>query len=432
MAFVKKARAQCDPTVPTFYVDLSGNADSFWTSVDTIRLDNCCGTSNPDRCIRFIVTLDSGAIGINFDFYSGAVPPGALFYQISCGGSYAVGNDICLSGVGPHEITFCKPGNNKNVYSIKSIPAPAVSDPIIVSQACVDTIYATSLVESSITWRSVPSNATYDSYLSDTAAEDTVVVIPTGSFPNFVDYEVCGTVVGSCGAVNFCDTVRVTFVSNFTVTILPDDPTICFGGAPAQIYAVGSGGSTPYSYLWSTGSTNDTISVNLGSYWVQATDSLGCTPVYDTVQVDSFSVDIVADAGNDTLLCLNNQQINLQGSVTGVSTGQWSGGGGTFSPSADSLNITYIPGPADLVLGQANLSLITTNTSGCPPDTSTIRVTFSANPTPSIDGSDTVCQNDSRIYSNPNQGTDHVDWQVTGGVLLSGPNDNPVTIQWDD
>ncbi|MBI1223592.1 MAG: hypothetical protein GC180_13400, partial [Bacteroidetes bacterium] len=429
---VNNTNGQCGAGVTTFYVDLTGNPDSVYYSPNATRADSCCGSASNETCVKFVVTLDSNAIGINFDHYSGAWPSGAQYYQIGCGTSYQVGADICLSGVGRHTITLCKPGHNPNVYTITSIAAPAVSNPIVVSQACVDTIFATGLVEDSIHWHAVPSNATYDSYLSDTVDQDTVIVTPSGSFPSFVDYEVCGTVIGSCGTVYFCDTVRVTFVSNFSVQIQPDNPAVCFGGAPTQIFAQGSGGATPYSYVWNTGETTDTINANLGTYTVSATDSLGCTTVYDTIYVDSFSVAITASAGNDTFMCGNLSSIDLTGIVTGASGGTWYNGTGSYSPSSDSLSITYTPSGPEKTAGKFSLYLMTTGNKTCPGDTDNVLVTVYSNPVPIISGVDTPCQYEPSYYTAQSLGSNNLIWDAPGGTFVGGAGDNPVGIYWND
>src|SRR4051812_17068425 len=89
------AYSQCGPGVPTFNVNLTGNPDSIWTSPNTSRNGNCCTSTPPDRCIDFVITLDPGAVGITFNVISGAIPGGALFYQINCGPPQAVGTAIC-------------------------------------------------------------------------------------------------------------------------------------------------------------------------------------------------------------------------------------------------------------------------------------------------------------------------------------------------
>lgn len=88
--FVFRINAQyCGPNVPTFNVNLTGNPNGSWISPNTLRNDNCCGSTNPDVCVQFIVTLDPQSQGIMFNVFSGAMPPGALYYQINCGPPYS-------------------------------------------------------------------------------------------------------------------------------------------------------------------------------------------------------------------------------------------------------------------------------------------------------------------------------------------------------
>src|SRR5688572_15874395 len=110
----------CNSGVPFFAINLNGVPDSVYISPPVQRNNLCCGTSNPNRCLEFQITLDSNAVGINFQIFSGASPTGSLFYQINCGPEIPVGQPICLSGAGPHTLTFCKPGNNTNRYAITS------------------------------------------------------------------------------------------------------------------------------------------------------------------------------------------------------------------------------------------------------------------------------------------------------------------------
>src|SRR5258705_6037069 len=114
----------CDPSTPTFTVNLTGNPSGAWISPTIQRNGYCCTAAGSDVCIEFMVTLDPLSTGINFNIVSGAVPPGALYYQVGCGPLVPVGQPICVFGVGPHRITFCKPGNHPNTYSITSIPTP--------------------------------------------------------------------------------------------------------------------------------------------------------------------------------------------------------------------------------------------------------------------------------------------------------------------
>src|SRR5690606_27560308 len=137
---------------------------------------------------------------------SGAVPPGALYYQINCGPPVQVGEPICISGAGPHHITFCKPGNNSNTFSITSIPYPSLSGTEWVSQACTGTLTSYGLETSTVTWSSVGNNPFYNSFLSCQSGCDSTTITPTGIFPPYIDYVVCGFVIGGCIPFYFCDT----------------------------------------------------------------------------------------------------------------------------------------------------------------------------------------------------------------------------------
>src|SRR5688572_2277428 len=81
----------CNSGVPFFAVDLTNQPGGLYISPSIARDEHCCGVVNPDRCIEFQITLDPAAVGINFEIYSGAQPPGALFYQINCGPPVPVG-----------------------------------------------------------------------------------------------------------------------------------------------------------------------------------------------------------------------------------------------------------------------------------------------------------------------------------------------------
>ena len=120
-----KAIAQpCMPSVPTYTVNLSAKADTTWISPSIVRKDFCCGSVNPDRCVQFIITVHPNTAGIIFNIASGAVPSGSMYYQIGCSKPTAVGQIICLTGKGPYSLTFCKPGNNTNTFSITTVPKP--------------------------------------------------------------------------------------------------------------------------------------------------------------------------------------------------------------------------------------------------------------------------------------------------------------------
>src|SRR5690606_33794473 len=72
------------------------------------------------------------------------------------------------------------------------------------------------------------------------------------------------------------------------------------------------------------------------------------------------------NAGGDQHSCLTSPNIALDGTVTTATGGRWtSSGTGTFSPNANTIDVTYIPSPADLLLPSVNLTLTTTGNGQC-------------------------------------------------------------------
>jgi hypothetical protein len=418
----------CSITTPTFTANLTGSPDSIWTSTSISRDGLCCGASNPDNCIEFILILDSLSSGIKLDIISGALPGGALFYQIGCGTSYQVGQEICLSGMGPHRITFCKPGGNTNIYRIKAIPRPNLKGKLVINQACIGFLKTEGLTPSSITWQSVPNNPTYNSYLSDTSGVDSVSITPSGNYPPQVTYRVCGLITGGCGSTTFCDTATIRFVSDIAVDILPDDPTICFGGTVASITANPVGGLAPFTYLWNTGAITQSINVGVGTYYVSMLDSLACKTVTDTVTVTSFASPIDINAGNDTSMCSASAFITLHGIVQAASGGKWTGGSGTYLPSDTSLTVKYYPTAAEKLSGSVMLKLTSTGNGSCPADSDNITITIHPTPLPFIIGSIEACRYKPAIYKvNKTIGNTYL-WNITGGTILGANNDTFVTV----
>ena len=89
------------------------------------------------------------------------------------------------------------------------------------------------------------------------------------------------------------------------------------------------------------------------------------------------------NAGSAIQIC-NGNTAQLNGTVGGFATiGTWSGGTGTFTPNASTLNAIYHPGAADIAAGNVTLSLTTNDPDGtgpCSAVTSSVIITI--NPLP--------------------------------------------------
>ena len=372
---------------PTFSVNLTGQPAGTWTSNPQSRAGSCC-TPPDNNCTQFSVTLDPAAVGILFSIPSGcgAAPSGSLFYQVNCGPLTTVGTPICLSGPGPYIITFCKPGGNANCYSITSIAQPSTSPDVITADGCTDTLTVTGVSVASTTWTSIAPGTTgqYNNYLNNLAGsqpgvsgttytgQTTVAVTPQPGYPATIQYSVCGNIIGGCGGATFCDTVSVSIYPALFAQINPLNPSICFGSLGTTLNAVPIGGAAPYNYLWTgpsnNGATTSTILASVpGVYNLSMTDATGCPSASISATVTQFANTITANAGQDRIVCRSPiPTITINGSVTGVTTGIWSGGAGTYSPSNTSLTLNYTPSAAELAAGTVTLTLTTTNNGSCP------------------------------------------------------------------
>ena len=396
-ANISNAQVFCSSATPFFEVDLSADPNATWLSPAVTRNGECCGGGTDQvNCIEFAIILHPNATGINFAVASGANPGGALFYQVNCNGvPVSSGFDpvVCLDGAGPHYISYCKTGNNINEYSISSVPGPFVSDNIVTAEGCSQDLSISGATAGSAVWNSISpgSYGQYNNLLSNQAQTvngtsgvpfsgfEDVLVTPILGSPSTVQYEVCATALGSCSNTSFCDTVSVTVVPEMSVDITPAPPYLCFGQPFETLTANVTGGLAPYSYLWSNGETTASINVtSLGTYSVTVTDATGCASAFDQTTVIEFVNPITADAGPDLTVCeAISSNIQINGSVTGVTTGIWSGGSGTYSTSTTDLSLEYTLSPAEILAGSVTLTLTTTNNGTCPGDSDQVTITVS-------------------------------------------------------
>lgn len=380
-AEIKAQNPTCDPSVPYYLVDLTGQPAGSWTSPTHSRNGHCCTATGGDECTSFDVILDTGAamVEMGFDIIhdpSQAIPSGSMYYQIDCGTPVAVGSPVCITGVGPHHITFCKPGNNTNTYYVKSIPKPLFPHNDTTRIGCGLPVHVLGLVESSVTWQSVfpGTPGQYNSYLSCISQCDTVLYTPAVGAPPFVEYEICGIPIATaCGYTATCGTVRIYNMSPLSGGVSPNPATFCAGGPGVLLSGNASGGQTPYSYTWrnsalTTVGTSSSYNATLGgSYSLEIKDvlydSLHCPSVFVSIPVTAVPPPTV-NAGPDQTLCPSNPVAILNGTVTSATGGIWTGGAGTYNPDNISLTVGYTPTPAEIAAGSVTLTLTSTGAGG--------------------------------------------------------------------
>jgi hypothetical protein len=184
---------------------------------------------------------------------------------------------------------------------------------------------------------------------------------------------------GPCAAVG--DAMVITISPAAVVNAGPDQ-RLCAGSPQAQLAGSVSGGAS--SGTWSGGAgtfspkptalgatyTPTAAEIAAGSVTLTLTtnDPTGpCAAVSDQVRL-TFDPASTVNAGPDQTVCSSSPQAQLAGSVGGtVSTGSWTGGGGTFSPGRGSLDATYTPSAGEIAAGSVTLTLTSAASSGpCP------------------------------------------------------------------
>ena len=138
-----------------------------------------------------------------------------------------------------------------------------------------------------------------------------------------------------------------------TATIAIDVPVSCFAGADGALMVTASGGTTPYSYLWSTGAVTATITgLTAGTYEVTVTDANGCTAVDQIVLGQPDPIVIVLT---------NIANVRCFGAANGEATAVVTGGTSPYSYIWTSFETTN---PATMLEAGGNFVSVTDNI-GC-------------------------------------------------------------------
>lgn len=149
----------------------------------------------------------------------------------------------------------------------------------------------------------------------------------------------------------------------------------CAGNGNGSASVTATGGTAPYSFVWSTGATTASIQVGAGTYSVTVTDANGCAPATANATVIALAQPNAANAGPDAVVCGDALPVTLNGSVTNASGGIWSGGSGSFTGSG--LNVNYAPTAVEIAAGGVDLILTTTGNTNCPTAADQVHITIS-------------------------------------------------------
>jgi hypothetical protein len=175
-------------------------------------------------------------------------------------------------------------------------------------------------------------------------------------------------------------TVTVTYAP-LVATATATPSTICFGST-SQLNVTATGGTTNYTYSWTSippgftsNQQNPQVQPTITTIYVaHVNDGLSTTTDSVTVTVIQFPT---AFAGNDTTVCNNIVQIQLNGQSVNSSSVIWTTSGDGLFLNPSSLTAIYYPGANDRSSSHVTLTLTASPLPPCTPQaTSTRHITF--------------------------------------------------------
>ncbi len=176
---------------------------------------------------------------------------------------------------------------------------------------------------------------------------------------------------------NCSTTLSATIMQPEAITIASIAATdeTCAGLADGTASVVASGGTPPYSYLWSNGATMASINAVAGTYIVGITDVNNCAVAVGIATINALAQPNQANAGPDLVACMGSYPINLQGNVVNATGGTWSGGSGTWL--GNGVSAQYMPSNAEILGGSVTLTLTSTGNTICPAASDTALISLS-------------------------------------------------------
>jgi gliding motility-associated-like protein len=182
------------------------------------------------------------------------------------------------------------------------------------------------------------------------------------------------------GKNSACDWITDDVVIRYAPAPIADagpDRTICANNARVELagtvtratggtWSGGNGTFAPNANTLNAVYTPTAAEIEAGTFRLTLTTTGNglCNAVSDEMVV-TVTPSPTANAGLDQTVCANNANIRLNGAVTLASGGIWSGGAGTFTPNATTLNATYVPTDAERTAGSVRLILTTTGVGNC-------------------------------------------------------------------
>ena len=228
------------------------------------------------------------------------------------------------------------------------------------------------------------------------------------------------------GSSCFGNTSKVVNVNTTPAVSITGNTSACQNSS--QVYT-GVGAST-YTFsvsggvITSTTATTATITWGSGTGMVSVigTSAAGCSSSSTLpVTINALPSSVITGLSQ---ACANNSGSYSVTSQIGASY-LWTATGGTISGGSTNNTVTVNWGAS----GAGTINVTVTSSLGCV-STRTMNININTQPTPSISGSATVCQNTNQSYSITAIAGAAYNWSVVGGTITTGAGTNSVSVNW--
>ncbi|MBI4947364.1 MAG: T9SS type A sorting domain-containing protein [Bacteroidetes bacterium] len=153
-------------------------------------------------------------------------------------------------------------------------------------------------------------------------------------------------------------TLTITEPTTLTASVSASTNVLCYGNSTGDATASGSGGTTPYAYLWNSAPAQNTATATgliAGDYVATVTDANGC--------IATNSVTITEPAAALTATVTASTNVLCRGLNTGDATASGSGGTGTLTYSWNTSPVQNTATAAGLAAG--NYIVTVTDANSC-------------------------------------------------------------------
>jgi len=293
----------------------------------------------------------------------------------------------------------CTGSDNIVVVVQAGATAAAGPDQIICAGSTV-TLAGSASNHNGITWSGGSGSFDPDEHTLNAVYTPSASEVTAGK----VDLILTAAAISPCSA-DATDTVTITIQPGATAAAGPDQ-TICAGSTVTLAgsasnhngitWSGGSGTYAPDEHTLNAVYTPSASEITAGSVelTLTATAILPCSlDATDKVKITIHKEPIV-NAGADQTIC-KGSTVQLAGSASNYIGVTWSGGTGTFSPNANTLDAIYTPSDAELSAGSPiTLTLTATGISPCPDKFDQMVITLQGGPTAVAPGPQRICSAD--------------------------------------